>query len=437
MSEQEYKVWKLSAKNFLNLVAVEIDANGKSITLSGPNGAGKSNIIEVVLAALSGKEFKSLSEPVRRGETNGEIYLDLGDLKITRKFAENGTSSLVVTNAENMIYQSPQKILDALRSKLSFDPMEFSELPPKQQKEILLRLINLPIDLDDLDRQRNELYGQRTLVNRDVIQLTGQMDGIQDRIGIPDEEISTADVMDEMKAATEQIANNNKRRNDLDAFIEKRVRIESEQDRINAEILKLLDDAEHIKLALASTDQTIATITDQVEELVDPDLETFTCKMADVELINQHVREKQDRRELLVQITETKAKSQALKDDMTAIDELKDKTIRDANMPVPGLGFDENGLTFEGVPLSQRSTGEKIKISTRIYMAVNPNLKVIWIREASLLDNDSIDEVKAIAEEQEYQLFLEMVDTSGEIGIVIENGSIVKNNYEPEELTRT
>ena len=424
MTEQTFKVFGLKAENVLNLEFVEIDTGGKSVTLVGPNGAGKTNVFESILLGMGWKGKKDIPYPIRNGQKSGNIELDLGDIMVKRRLTPGG-SSLVVENKEGLIYKSPQTLLNGFRQKISFDPMEFISLPEKQQKEILLGLIDLPIDLDEQDRNHKKLYDERTIVNRGITQLTGQMEGIQDRLEIPDEELSAVDVMDEQKTALEEIAKNNKLRMELETIIEKRREIKFEQDRINAKIIEFQDMAEQIKINMATADHTIATMKDVVDNLVDPDIEVFKCAISDLEITNSHVREKKERRRLLSIIADEKAKSIGMTVKMTAIDELKDQTIRDANMPISGLGFDDVGITFESIPLKQRSSGEQTKIATAIYMVMNPKLRVIWIQNASLLDDEHMSIIKEMAEENGYQLWLERVEHEGEIGIHINEGRIV------------
>lgn len=437
MSEDNgYQVLGLHAENFLNIKILDLTPPKKSILITGPNGSGKTNVIKIVVAGMEG--FKNIPEPVLHGEKSGKIVLDLGDIIVTRTFT-NETNKLVVENNKGLVYKSPQALLNGFRSKISFDPMGYDSLSEKKQMEVLLNLIDLPIDLDELARERSKIYGERTLVNRDITNYKGQLEGIPDRLQIPDEEKSTADIIENIKIATKQITENDKIRNDLDIHIEKRVGIKAKQDKINEEMLKLKDQAEHIKLDLARADQTIATMKDEVAELVDPDIEMFTCQMDDIETINAHVREKQERRRIFALIEETQEISKGMTKEMEAIDALKTKTIKEANMPVPGLGFNENGVTYDSgngagpIALKQRSSGEQHEISFRIGMATNPKLKVVWVPDASLLDKNRIEAMKALAEKYGYQLWLEIVDDSDNVGIVIREGKIVKNNYESEE----
>ena len=423
-TKEPMRIVSLRTSNFMNIELIELTPKGNTIIISGPNGAGKSSLINSIIFALGGIGRKQIPRPLRDGAKSGEIVLDLGDIVVKKSFT-NSKSGLVVENSRGMIYKGPQALLDGFRGKISFDPMEYAALPEKQQKEILLKLIDLPIDIDSLDKQRKEIYDNRTLVNRDIKQLTGQMEGIKDRLQVPDEEKSAADVIDEMKAATDKIAANNNLRTELNNLVDWRVRTKKELDKINEEIIKLQDGAEQIKLDLATCDQSIATDTDIVVKLIDPDIDEFKCKMDDVETLNQHVREKQDRRKLFTLIESEQDRAKGLTEEIEDIDTLKSKTIREADMPVPGLGFDENGVTFEDIPLSQRSDGERRKISARIGMALNPDLRVLWLKDASLLDHDSMKEMENLADEHGYQIWLERVGDEENVAIHIEEGRVV------------
>ena len=415
--KEPLRVISLRTSNFMNIELIELTPKGNTIIISGPNGAGKSSLINSIIFALGGIGRKQIPRPLRDGAKSGEIVLDLGDIVVKKSFT-NSKSGLVVENSRGMIYKGPQALLDGFRGKISFDPMEYAALPEKQQKEILLKLIDLPIDLDSLDNQRKEIYDNRTLVNRDIKQLTGQMEGIKDRLQIPDEELSAADVMDEMKTASEEIATNQRGRDLLRSY-------ELERSESEIKLEQYEEKVTEYKKSLEQLIPEIEKLSSEVELMIDPDLEKFKCQMDDVELINQHVREKQERRKLFASIESEQYRSRGLTEKIEDIDALKSKTIQEANMPVPGLGFDENGVTFEDIPLAQRSDGERRKISARIGMALNPDLRVLWLKDASLLDHDSMKEMENLADEHGYQIWLERVGDEENVAIHIEEGRVV------------
>ena len=423
------KVLKLKASNFMNLefVELELDEDGNVVILYGDNGSGKTNVLKVIDFGLSGKSLNAAIEPVMRGQKSGEIVLDLGEIIVVRKFTNDSTSSLIVKNSEDMVYKSPQKLLDGFRGKISFNPMGFADMSEKKQKEVFLSLIDLPIDLDELEQERKKIYESRTLVNREVKQLEGQLAGIPDLPDVPDDEMNIVDILDRQQKANDQIVENEKKRTELNSLRNERISIRESQENINAQIIELQDKADNLIIELATQDHTIATLNDEVKELMDPDLEAFKCQLEDVEEINKKVRQKNERNKLFHRIKEVREISSDLKTDIKNIDNLKSKTIQEANMPVPGLGFDENGVTFEDIPLSQRSDAEKRKISMAIGMAFNPNIKVMWVTDASLLDKESMKDVAEMAKKHGYQIWLERIEPGDykDVAIHIKEGKVV------------
>lgn len=209
--------------------------------------------------------------------------------------------------------------------------IKFASLPEKQQKDVLLGMIDLPIDLDELDMKRKGIYDKRTDVNRDIKRFEGQRDGIPDMPSVPDEEESAVDVIADMQKASEQIAINERGRQLLrkyqhqsDMLFEKQANLKAELETCTADINALQPE--------------IAQIGADVESMVDPDLEQFKCKLEDVEQINVQVRQKQGRTRLSTQINDLKVSTAILTNDIREIDGLKTKTISEAGMPVDGLG---------------------------------------------------------------------------------------------------
>jgi hypothetical protein len=53
------------------------------------------------------------------------------------------------------------------------------------------------------------------------------------------------------------------------------------------------------------------------------------------------------------------------------------------------------------------------------------------IRDASLLDAESLAQLADMAKDGDYQIWLERVDTSGQVGFYIEDGMVVAHDGEP------
>ena len=57
-------------------------------------------------------------------------------------------------------------------------------------------------------------------------------------------------------------------------------------------------------------------------------------------------------------------------------------------------------------------------------MAQNPKLKVIFIPRGEALDEDSLDILAELAEENDFDIWIAKVDSSGKMGVVIEDGMV-------------
>jgi hypothetical protein len=108
------------------------------------------------------------------------------------------------------------------------------------------------------------------------------------------------------------------------------------------------------------------------------------------------------------------------------VDAGKTEKLAAAKFPVDGLSFDETGVTFGGLPFEQASSAEQLRISVAIGIALNPKLKVLLIRDGSLLDADSLKLVAEMAADSDAQVWVERVDDTRKVGVVIEDGSVVE-----------
>jgi len=86
-------------------------------------------------------------------------------------------------------------------------------------------------------------------------------------------------------------------------------------------------------------------------------------------------------------------------------------------------GLDDPGVTLDGVPFEQASSAEQLRCSVAMGLALNPKLRVLLIRDGSLLDEDSLRMVAEMADAQGAQVWLERVG-DGVAGVLIEDGEV-------------
>lgn len=171
------KITKLEIEKFKRIAAavIEIDENDNLVVLRGENGAGKSTIIDAIESAIAGAAA-SPPMPIREGETVARVVVTTTDLVISRRWTHGPkgiTTDLEVRARDGKKLPSPQKVLDALYDELAFNALEFESMKPKEQLELLKKLVG--IDTAPLDRQRQQIYDARTLVTRELDAATARL----------------------------------------------------------------------------------------------------------------------------------------------------------------------------------------------------------------------------------------------------------------------
>lgn len=411
------RVVQLTAENVKRLKAVDITPDGDVVVIAGKNAQGKSSVLDAIWMALAGgNATKGSPRAIRDGQKKAVVKLDLGELIVTRRWTEAGTT-LEVTSAEKIDtplgdapkrrYSSPQAVLDALIGYLTFDPFRFSEASAKEQLGFLLSVVELPFKPEELAEERMEVFATRTDVNRDLGKLIAQIDGMPlPGKDVPDVEVSVVALAGELEDA-----NTANQAND----IAKR-RLEVAREAVKA--------AEEGLVAARDAEQAASEAWGGMSELVDT--EPLRAALASADEVNARVRAKQ----LRVQSIEMRDRAQAMADELTErlkeIDERKEKAISEAKMPLEGLGFDDEGVTYLGVPFSQASASERLRVGVAIAMALNPKIRVIRITDGSLLDSENMALLEEMAGANDFQIWIERVDETGTVGITIEDGMVVE-----------
>jgi len=158
--------------------------------------------------------------------------------------------------------------------------------------------------------------------------------------------------------------------------------------------------------------------------LADPNVTEVAEQLEQLEQTNDAVRHNKLREELAAQLEAKRKESAELSKTIEDVDREKAETLAAVRFPVDGLGFDASGVTLHGVPLEQASSAEQLRVSLGMGLALNPDLKVLLIRDGSLLDEKSLQLVAEQADAAGAQVWLEVVGAQG-VGVVIEDGSVV------------
>jgi archaellum component FlaC len=419
------KIIKLTAENVMKLTAVEIVPQDNLILITGENGAGKSSVLDSIVMALCGKSAIP-DKPIKDGAEKGKIVIELEQYRIERSFTQ-GNSYLKIENIDGSTVKSPQKFLDDLIGKISFDPLEFMNQKPEDQAEIFLSLIG--VDVKALDAEEEALRNERTMVGRDLKKAEAFIAShplFADVLNV--EEQSIGDLSNQLTQVLQYNQEWDRQQEENEGLKLHAAKHRRRIEEIDLEIKKLQMEAESLDVEINTMKETYREKRDYLEGHPKWDISDLQEQMNNLEAVNEKIRSNRTHLEASEDIKETRDGYDLLTRQIAAVDDKRKQLLSSAPMPVPGLSFETGKITFNGIPLAQCSDGEKLMISLGISMALNPTLRVLRIKDGSLLDERNRKIIYDRIKDKDFQLWMEAVSSDKSVGIFIEDGSIVAVN---------
>lgn len=396
---------RFKAQNFKKLIAVDIERTGNVMRITGKNGMGKTCVMDGICSTLCGNTVAP-QKPIREGETRAETIVETEGLIVKRVYTASG-SRLEVTNKEGLVFKSPQKMLDELVG----DPEAFMDKSDKERRQILIDLMGVDVSahdqkIADLKSERSTLLAQKQEASRELEDMPQWLDA-------PAEEVSLTELMAELKLANET--------NKAFEALQKRA------DEDLKELTRLNDELQKLKAQIATAEQAAQTSQESMKDKAKVDTEAIEQRAEQLELTNKQVRENAARaqkeattEELGTKVYEKFQAIQAAEDDKT-------NALANVTLPMEGLSVDADGVTYEGIPWRDVNHAKQFEISMAIRIAQQRKAKVLLVN-GNGLDSDTYARVVKMAKDNHFDIWMEVMDESGKMGIVIEEGEVVSIN---------
>lgn len=408
-----YRITRLVETNFKRISSLDISPGTRTLViLQGPNEAGKTSGLEGLIAALGGKR-KAPEVPVRTGADDAIIELTIGSesgpaYHIARSFKGDRTClSVYSVDAEGnrSKISAGQTHLDALVSDITFDPLAFSKADRPLQVRMLCNAIGQPELLDKAKSRKDAILESRRQVNTKI-------DGLQARLNSPEladpapGQVLHEVTQDGVRARLEQVEAKNKARRDAAATIaDFDQKIAAARSTIAEMEQKLAQWREHeTKLTMARGERQ-AALDAMPAETPTADL---AAQLAQIDVDNAKVRQQKARLQAIADRDLLQKQAAVYNGQLSEIDAGVETAIgaSDLGKAVPGLAFKDGELLHNSLPWSQASGMRKLELSTLIGMAANPQLRIMTIDEADRLDDASLQRLKQLANERNFQLWM-------------------------------
>lgn len=457
-------VTTLEVENFCKITALNVRLNAGVTEISGDNGAGKSSTLNALWVLLKGKRVAP-PEPIRRGAERCRIRGQIGEYIITRTFkrTKDGelTTELRIERGDEAMPPT-ESFMKSLIGEHMLDPGDFIKLSGADKFNVFTSFVP-GVDFKRLANQTRQDYERRTEVNRvakdarsaaallEVPSDTPEV--LEDEKALTDELARAAETNADIErrrqnrekaqetithlraivagvdTATEQAREKVCARRDSEVgrleeqlrTIERQITavqtefaraVEEESTRLRAEASHAAGEADALQERLESAGP--------LPELVD--VESLRKRIDYARLVNENVRKRKMREKHLKAAEQYEGESSELTARMEQREHAKQEAIAKAQLPIAGLTFGDGEVFLNGVPFEQASSALQIKCGVAIAVAKNPTLRLVWIRDASLLDDKSYATVEQLAKEFGCQILLETVRPITSDAIVLEDG---------------
>jgi len=418
----EKKLTRVVIRNFAGIEELDLAPGGKLTAIEGPNASGKSTVLNAIAQALSGGgaskyELVRLGPDGERAE-KAEILLEIEDVSILRSFTPSG-GSLSISQGEFEAKQ-PQSLLDRLfPNHLAFNPVEFLNAKPAEQRAMLFRLVPCDLTVEDLEKQFGVTLPPKILASikhpLDAISAITKLleeqrrdanrarDDAEDeakrlKADVPEDfdpvaaEALDASELQKVIRAHDAALLERQHKEEKAASIRRQIDKEEQELQFLNEKLAALQEQIAAKMSAlqeqrtalnAALEEALAVIVPSDDE-AQASLERFTAQKAMLETYKR------------AQAAEAKAAS--LREDaaklQAALEEARSMPatiLANAKLPLDGLGLTDEGITYEGKPLHLLSTSEQVRVCLGIVresIRAQGGLKLILVDDLEHLDPD-------------------------------------------------
>lgn len=453
--------------NFKNISHKEIEIDGRNMLVVGPNRKGKSSLLQALMTPLDAN-YKPLS-PIKEGEERGSIEMVIGGIMNGEKkkytvemyFSQGKQKGrLVLLDEEGQKIPSPQGALEAIIGNIGFDIMDFLSLSKTRggshskegalkQVEILKSLMPKEVrdELTLTDFKIKEITDSRVALNKEIKELQEKqkhgyteeqleefskpkkIEEIEKKltdIGEASQTYAKAvaakarlekEIADDKKETSSGLSAKDAETNitELDLLVE---RLQQKNDQRTVAFMVQLNKYKgdlkkivEIAAGIPGKEKLLNATNKWFTKNEEPKSELIVKELSDA---NKHNETCKAVAKLKEEYIELEKKKKLYDEKEVEINELKDRkrNIFALNhLQVKGLTFDEDQVLYNNLPLddNQQASSTIIGVGVKIAMLMNPNLKVIVIKDGSLLDKDTANQILKMINKYGYQLLIEMV----------------------------
>lgn len=396
------------------------------IEIAGNNGSGKTSVLDSLWWLLGGDSLTQ-ERPIRAGEQSARITATLQQgsttFLVTRTYSlrEDGTSytTNLTIKRDGVTQPRPQTdILDQLIGPLALDPLAFARQAPKDRLAALKALVP-GVQWDELETRRQTAYDNRRDLGRDLRRAEAALTPLPP--DTPTQPIDIAPLRALLADASQQMTRRGEALSALSAAQRRSEAARRDLVEANEALQRAHERVAQCRIALESAlDEEAAT----PEPPPPVDVSAMVAEIDAAEARNALYSRRQKREAEEQRIAALRSQIDACTETIADIDDGIRRALADADLPVRGMALGPTDVTLNGVPFDQASDAEQLRASMAVAMATSPRLRVIRIRDGSLLDSAAMDVIRDVAAADDWQIWIERVVPDGDDAIILEDGEV-------------
>jgi exonuclease SbcC len=421
------KVSEINISNFKNIEIASIELNNHINVISGKNGAGKSSVIEAMMDAIIGKTNmgKVPQRKIKKGSDSATIEVvlatDSGELVVQRKITAKGVYLKARRSDGTKVTQTD---LSNLLNNATINITRLLTMKPSEQIDFIKEVAG--IDTEQVEDEYRRLYAERRMLK----QILNETRAVFEAMGEV-EEVAHIDVSEVQKELSEAMQHNQAIDREINEISIKEAKITSLESAIDdgvAQIEELQERIDKIKEKNKERKTQIGALKKEIKAAKPRkriDVAGLNAKMAEASEINKRADRYQEFLDAEKKVLDAEVAVSNVAVKMEEKLSERQAIIEKGKLPFKNIGLDkELGLTISGIPFAEMSTAQKIRVMSRIYIESNPELKVIYIQDGSLLDDHTLSQITEMSDMKDFQFLIEVVGEQ-EGAIVMREGHVV------------
>lgn len=410
------KINKLEIENVKRVKAVKIEPTANGLTIiGGKNNQGKTSVLDAIAWALGGDRYRP-SQAQREGSViPPNLHIVMNNGLIVERRGKN--SDLKVTDPNGK--KAGQQLLNEFVEQLALDLPKFMEATSREKAQTLLQIIGVGPRLADLERQEKELYNERTYIGRTADQKEKYAKEQPYYPEVPSVPVSASELIRQQQEILAQNGENQRKR-------ERRHQLEQEYQSVTEQIQALLAKQGQLEADLKIARETSEGLTDRSTAELEENI-------SNIEEINRKVRANLDKDKAEEDAKGYREQYKRLTAQIEEIRSQKIDLLKEADLPLPGLGVEDGELVYHGQKWDNMSGSEQLKVSTAIVRRLNPECGFVLLDKLEQMDLDTLHEFGQWLEQEGLQAIATRVSTGGECSLIIEDGYVAGQEHPAAE----